>query len=61
MNIVTLSIVAACIAVLIAAIGKANRAAERSNNPDVILNAVTLSAVAGVGIIVIIAMAALAK
>lgn len=61
MNPVTLSIVAACIAVLFAAIGKANRAAEGSNNPNVILNAVTLTAVAAVGIVVIVAMAALSR
>jgi len=61
LNIVQLSVVAACIAVLYAAIKRANQAADGSRNPHVILNAVTISAVAGVGIVVIIAMAALSK
>ncbi len=52
-------IILGCIGVIGLAIEKVRRAAEGSNNPDVILNSTTLTFVGGVGIAILIALAAL--
>lgn len=49
----------ACAAVILAGIGKVKRSAEGIENADVILNAHTLTFVGGVGILILLGLAAL--